>query len=137
MASATEEVAGLDKVLTRLATTEDNTLEKARDEDVELTDPRTLKFRSGSQISYLDLASLHRTCTTAHAHHLLPLSLALAQVLQKLIPVVIGSLKSPHDTTRKKVCQTENLCAHRCGGGTAEGKGWRLWPMSSSINIFF
>lgn len=50
--SASDEIAGLDRVLTRLATTEDSSLEK---------------------------------------------------VLQKLIPVVIGSLKSQHELTRKKV----------------------------------
>ncbi|KAG2487332.1 hypothetical protein HYH03_014048 [Edaphochlamys debaryana] len=53
-ATAAEEVAGLDRVLTRLAVTDDDKLEK---------------------------------------------------VLQRLIPAVVGQLKSPHDATRKKVLE--------------------------------
>ena len=99
-ATAQQEVESLDRVLTRLATTEENSLEKVWTNNVYLHDLTFRSLASGTfnmrstALSYL-LRAVPSDDDCASNHGL--------QVLSRLLPIVIGQLKSPHDLTRKKV----------------------------------
>lgn len=106
-ATAQQEVESLDRVLTRLATTEENNLEKVRTTTAYMHE---LKFRClasgtfdlhGTAVSWLQQAVL-ADHDNAAIHEL--------QVLIRLLPIVIGQLKSPHDLTRKKVRRNLKHC---------------------------
>lgn len=88
-----QEVAQLDKVLTRLALTEAGGLEKVSED----TTACLVLFRSTG----LRPEALERAQYKGQSH-LMPF-FPLAQVLSKLLPVVIGELKSSNVLTRKKV----------------------------------
>ena len=101
-ATAQQEVESLDRVLTRLATTEESNLEK-----VGCAARTCLLSRIPFAVSTLGQRSMRYSliifavCLRGCIYT--AIRFAGLQVLSRLLPIVIGQLKSPHDLTRKKV----------------------------------
>eukprot|EP00983_Pelagomonas_calceolata_P097764 1158276-Pelagomonas_calceolata.AAC.5 len=77
--------------------------------------------------------------TRMHLKLLIVIPAAGPQVLHKLIPAVLGTLKSPHDATRKKASPFVhvNVCHHVKRVNAPDvmlhvSRLWRSWPTSTS-----
>lgn len=91
-ATAQQEVESLDRVLTRLGSTDEGNLEKVSQLPRERSQ-RRVQVRTPppglSRLEKLVAIAIHIVC--------------VVQVLSKLLPIVIAQLKSPHHQTKQKV----------------------------------